>query len=73
MIVSDNLPLDVDVINSAANIKKEVTYTGGYRLLAEPQGPKSRVITDDQTVINFPKLFVALLVVGWAENIAVAQ
>jgi len=57
MIVSDNLPLDVDVITSAANIKKEVTYTGGYRLLAEPQGPKLRVITDDQTVINFPKLF----------------
>lgn len=57
MIVSDNLPLDIDVITSAANIKKEVTYDGGYRLLAEPQGPKSRVITDDQTVINFPKLF----------------
>jgi ribonucleotide reductase beta subunit family protein with ferritin-like domain len=57
MIVSDNLPLDIDVITSAANIKKEVIYKGGYRLLAEPQGPKSRVITDDQTVINFPKLF----------------
>jgi hypothetical protein len=57
MIVSDNLPHGVDVIVSRANIKKEVTYSGGYRLLAEPQGPKSRVITDDQTVINFPKLF----------------
>ncbi len=57
MIVSSNLPIGVDVITSRANIKKEVTYTKGYRLLAEPQGPKSRVITDDQTVINFPKLF----------------
>lgn len=57
MIVSSNLPVGVDVITSRANIKKEVTYTHGYRLLAEPQGPKSRVITDDQTVINFPKLF----------------
>lgn len=57
MIVSSNLPIGVDVITSRANIKKEVTYSNGYRLLAEPQGPKSRVITDDQTVINFPKLF----------------
>lgn len=57
MIVSDRLPEGVDVITSRANIKKEITYTNGYRLLAEPQGPKSRVITDDQTVINCPKLF----------------
>ena len=57
MIVSDRLPEGVDVITAEANIKKEVIYDGGYRLLAEPQGPKSRVITDDQTVINFPKLF----------------
>lgn len=57
MIVSPHLPEGVDVITSAANIKSEVIYSGGYRLLAEPQGPKSRVITDDQTVINFPKLF----------------
>jgi hypothetical protein len=56
-IVSDNLPEDVDIITSRDNLKTEVTYDGGYRLLAEPQGPKSRVITDDQTVINFPKLF----------------
>lgn len=57
MIVSPFLPEGVDVITSSANIKNEVTYHGGYRLLAEPQGPKSRVITDDQTVINCPKLF----------------
>jgi len=56
-IVSDNLPDHIDVITSRENLKTEVTYDGGYRLLAEPQGPKSRVITDDQTVINFPKLF----------------
>lgn len=52
-----NLPEGVDVITSNTNIKKEITYTKGFRFLAEPQGPKSRVITDDQTVINFPKLF----------------
>lgn len=57
MIVSPHLPEGVDVITSEANIKREITYSRGYRLLAEPQGPKSRVITDDQTVINFPKLF----------------
>jgi hypothetical protein len=56
-IVSDNLPDHIDVITSRENLKTEVTYDHGYRLLAEPQGPKSRVITDDQTVINFPKLF----------------
>ena len=57
MVVSNLLPPGVDVVTSRANIKKEVSYSGGFRLLAEPQGPKSRVITDDQTVINCPKLF----------------
>jgi hypothetical protein len=57
IIVSDNLPLDIDVISSRENLKSEVIYNNGYRLLAEPQGPKSRVITDDQTVVNVPKLF----------------
>ena len=57
MIVSDNLPLDVDIITSRANLKKEISYSRGVRILAEPQGPKTRVITDDQTVVNLPKLF----------------
>jgi len=57
VFVSDNLPLDIDVVSSRTNLKKEITYSNGYRFLAEPQGPKSRVITDDQTVINLPKLF----------------
>lgn len=52
-----DLPDDIDVLTSRTNIKNEISYTKGFRLLAEPQGPKSRVITDDQTVINFPKLF----------------
>lgn len=52
-----DLPEGVDVITSHANVKKEITYSNGYRFLAEPQGPKSRVITDDQTVLNLPKLF----------------
>ena len=51
------LPEGVDVITSSENIKKEITYDKGFRFLAEPQGPKIRVTTDDQTVINFPKLF----------------
>lgn len=57
MFVRDDLPEGIDIISSRENLKKEITYTKGYRLLAEPQGPKSRVITDDQTVINLPKLF----------------
>lgn len=52
-----DLPEGVDVITSAVNIKKEITYDKGFRFLAEPQGPKTRVITDDQTVLNLPKLF----------------
>jgi len=56
-IVSDNLPEYVDVITSRENLKKEIEYHNGYRLIAEPQGPKTSVITDDQTVINLPKLF----------------
>jgi len=52
-----DLPGDIDIITSEANIKNEITYNQGFQFLAEPQGPKSRVITDDQTVINFPKLF----------------
>lgn len=51
-----DLPDNVDVITARTNVKREITYSG-FRLLMEPQGPKSRVITDDQTVINFPKLF----------------
>jgi hypothetical protein len=56
-IVRDDLPEDIDVITSSANLKKEVAYNNGYQLIAEPQGPKTRVVTDDQTVVNFPKLF----------------
>lgn len=68
MIVSDNLPLDVDIITSRANLKKEVSYSGGVRILAEPQGPKTRVITDDQTVINLPKLFRKSDMEMWLEE-----
>lgn len=55
--VRDDMPEDIDIITSRENLKKEIKYDGGFRFLAEPQGPKSRVITDDQTVINLPKLF----------------
>ena len=52
-----DLPEGIDVITARTNIKQEITYPNGFRFQAEPQGPKSRVITDDQTVINLPKLF----------------
>lgn len=51
------MPEGVDILVARSNVKKEIEFTRGFRVLAEPQGPKSRVITDDQTVINFPKLF----------------
>ena len=56
-IVVDNLPEGVDVITSRTNIKKEMKYNNGYRLLAEPQASKTRVLSDEQTVVNFPFLF----------------
>lgn len=52
-----DLPDGIDVIATRSNIKKEIGYKNGYRFLAEPQGPKSRVVTDDQTMLNFPKMF----------------
>lgn len=51
------LPEGIDVITSEANIKSEIKCTTGYSFLAEPQGSKKRVLTDDQTFINFPQLF----------------
>jgi hypothetical protein len=55
-IVAD-LDDNVDIITSEANIKSEIKYTKGYRFLGEPQGAKERVLTDHQTIINFPHLF----------------
>lgn len=55
-IVAD-LPEGIDVITSSTNIKKEIRLTTGYQFQAEPQGSKKKVLTDDQTIINFPKLF----------------
>ena len=52
-----NLPEGVDVITSTANIKKELSNEFRYYFIAEPQGPKTKVTTDIQTLINFPKLF----------------
>jgi len=63
--VTDKLPEGVDVITWWGNIKPEVKYTKGYRLLAEPQGPKSKVRTDDQTVINMPQLFTKANMEYW--------
>ena len=54
--ISCELPEGVDVITAKCNVKKEITYKN-YRFLAEPQESKTKVITDLQTVINFPKLF----------------
>lgn len=52
-----DLPEGVDIITTRTNVKKEISYSNGFRVLAEPQGPKNRVITDDQTVIDLQKLF----------------
>lgn len=52
-----DLPEGIDIITSAANIKKEITYSNGYSFIAEPQGAKSKVTTDEQTMVNLPMLF----------------
>ncbi len=66
--VTDKLPEGVDIITWHGNIKTEVKYTEGYRLLAEPQGPKSKVRTDDQTVINMPQLFTKANMEYWLDE-----
>jgi len=52
-----DLPEGIDIITSAVNIKKEITYDNGYSFIAEPQSAKSKVTTDEQTIINLPNLF----------------
>lgn len=52
-----NLPDGVDVITARGNVKSEISFHNGYQFQAEPQGPKSRVITDDQTIVDIPMLF----------------
>jgi hypothetical protein len=66
-IVAD-LPEGIDVITSSTNIKKEIRLTTGYQFQAEPQGSKKKVLTDDQTIINFPKLFPLQDMELWLSN-----
>lgn len=55
--VSDKLPEGVDVLSWHGNLKTEIVYENGWMFQAEPQNSKSRVHTDDQTMINLPQLF----------------
>jgi hypothetical protein len=55
--VSDKLPEGVDVLSWHGNLKSEIVYEEGWMFQAEPQNAKSRVHTDDQTMINLPQLF----------------
>jgi len=66
--VSKHLPKEIDVISWEGNLKKEVSYLGGVRFLAEPQGAKSRVHTDDQTLANFPMLFTKEDMESWLKQ-----
>lgn len=56
-IVSNRLPEGVDVIAWHGNLKPEIVYENGWFFQAEPQNAKSRVHTDDQTMVNLPQLF----------------
>ena len=67
--VSDKLPYGVHVVTSRENVKSEISYMNGFRFLAEPQGPKTRVLTDDQTVINFPNLFPVKQMESWLDDL----
>jgi hypothetical protein len=55
--VAVDLPEGIDVITSDTNLKKELSNSIRWHFIAEPQGPKSHVSTDIQTLINNPKLF----------------
>lgn len=63
-----DLPEGIDVITSSENIKQEIDYQNGFTLIAEPQSSKSKVLTDDQTVINFPQLFPKQDMEMWLEE-----
>jgi hypothetical protein len=63
-----DLPEGIDVITSAENIKQEISYDNGFFLQAEPQSSKTKVLTDDQTVINFPQLFPKEHMEMWLEE-----
>ena len=66
--VTDKLPEGVDVLTWHGNVKTEVSYSEGYQLIAEPQGPKSKVRTDDQTLINMPQLFTKSDMEYWLDE-----
>lgn len=51
------LPEGIDVITTRENIKKEVSNSKRWYLIAEPQFAKKGTTTDIQTMINLPKLF----------------
>lgn len=67
-VVRYDLPEGVDVITAPQNIKNEIVYHNGFQFLAEPQSSHERVITDDQTVINLPKLFRKADMEMWLEE-----
>jgi hypothetical protein len=52
-----DLPEGIDIITSVANIKSEITFDKGFSFIAEPQGAKSKVSTDEQTMVNLPMMF----------------
>lgn len=66
--VSSRLPKNIDVVSWVGNLKTEITYSEGMRFLAEPQGAKSRVHTDDQTLANFPMLFTKEDMESWLKE-----
>lgn len=55
--ISNNMPEGVDVISWHGNLKSEIVNDKGWFFQAEPQTAKSRVHTDDQTMVNLPQLF----------------
>lgn len=63
-----DLPEGIDIITSAANIKSEITFDNGFSFIAEPQGAKSKVTTDDQTMVNLPMLFPKEDLKFWLEQ-----
>lgn len=66
--VSDKLPDDVDILAWYGNLKSEIVYENGWMFQAEPQTSKSRVHTDDQTMINLPQLFTKSEMEYWLVN-----
>lgn len=67
MVIGRNMKPGVDLRVSRSSMKAEIT-SAKFVMAAEPQGPKSQVVLDTQTMINNPKLHTAKDEEEWVKD-----